>query len=191
VRALILLLSLVVVGLSASILLAEQRAPRGDDIFVAARMIGDAQPGEEARYRDEEGYTLIWRVDGVIPGSADRSAQIRISRFLLDPKQRPVPDASGAYDHYPSHHGLFPLTAPSDPQGYDRLWVWTRIRRESIPWKGGTRKAWRVDLIDPALPAEGERDHAVAWMDESVPVYGMLRFQHNGRTWELIDRGEP
>jgi hypothetical protein len=191
VRALILVLSLLVVGLSASILLAQPRGPDTSNVFVAARLIGDAAPGEQARYRDEEGYQLVWRVDGVIPGTADRPAQIRITRFLVDPRGRSMTDASGTYDHFPSRHGLFPLTAPSDPQGYDRLWVWTRIRRETVPWRGGTRKAWRVDLIDPALPSEGDRDHAIAWLDETIPVYGLLRFQHNGRTWEWVEGEAP
>ena len=78
--------------------------------------------------------------------------------------------------------------APGDPDGYDRTWIWTRIRREKVPGPDGReREAWRVDLIDPAIDPEGGADHVVAWLDEDIPVFGLLRWQRGGRTFVLED----
>ncbi len=42
-------------------------------------------------------------------------------------------------------------------------------------------------LLDRPLPAEGGADHVVAWLDPTVPVFGLLRWQRRDRTWNLVD----
>jgi hypothetical protein len=188
VRALILVLSVAVVLLAASILLAEDPAPAEGPVFHAARLISDALPGEFARYRDEEGYLRTWRVTATAGG--DGVPRKAILQHVEDPTGREIREAAVPYEHWPSRHGLFPVLAPEDPEGYDRLWVWTRIRRERVPGPDGReRDAWRVDLIDPALDPERDADHVVAWLDESIPVFGLLRWQRAGKTWVLEDWG--
>jgi hypothetical protein len=77
--------------------------------------------------------------------------------------------------------------APADPDGHDRIWIWEHIRRVRMPWQGKDRDLWRIDLIDPALPEEGGADHVVAWLDESAPVFGLVRWQRRDRTWDLVN----
>lgn len=187
-RLLILGLALVVVALSASILLASPPPDRPSATFPATRFIEDATPGETAVYRDGENNKITFRVEGVLPGSPDSPPVIRIRRELQDHTGRPLPGGNVAYDHDPTRHWLFPLTAPSDPKGYDRVWVWRRIQRAPIDWRGRERQAWKVDALDPAMRPEAGADHVVAWFDESVPVFGLLTWQHRGRTWELIQQ---
>jgi hypothetical protein len=189
-RALILLLSAIVVGLAASILLADTTPEDRGPVFYPSRGISDALPGEHARYRDESGLLLTWSVPAVVPSGADRPPHVQIQQKLQDRTGRELPEGSGLYEHRPTRHGFVPLMAPSDPRGFDRVWIWDRIRRERITWKGREREVWRIDFIDPALPAEAGVDHVVVWMDEAAPVFGILRWQRAGRTWELID-GNP
>lgn len=194
-RALILLFSAVVLVLAALIVYPSLAARPGGDgasvgrLFDATRLIADATTGEYATYRDERGETWTFRVESAVPGGAEAPPQVRIWSVRRDPAGNPLPGGSQVYDHLPTRHGLYPLMAPADPDGYDRIWIWDRIRRASIPWQGEARELWRVDLIDPALPAVGGADHVVAWLDEAEPVFGLVRWQRRGRTWDLVERG--
>lgn len=189
-RTLILVLSIAVIGLAAPILLRRSASERPPLTLDAGRLISDARRGERATYRDEVGHTVTYVVEASVPAGANRQPSVRILVSHQDRQGAPVPGGSVRYDHLPARHGLFPLMAPTDPKGFDRLWIWTRIRRAQLSWRGKARDAWRFDLIDPALPPEGDGDHVVAWMDESAPVFGMIRFQRRGRTWDLVDWGE-
>lgn len=187
VRTLILVLSAVVIALSILILLDRPLPARSGTVFEISRLIADARAGETATYRDESGETLTFRVELAVPGGVDRVPRIRVWSLHYDRSGRPMPGGGAVYDHLPTRHGIFPLTAPGDPEGYDRLWVWDRIRRSPVAWQGGTREVWRVDLTDPALPEQDGGDHVVAWISESIPVFGLIRWQRQGRTWDLVD----
>ena len=193
-RALILLFSAVVLILAALIVVpslggrSKGSAPTGR-VFDATRLIADASAGEYAVYRDERGETWTFKVETAVPGGAERPPRIRVWSIQRDPAGNPLPNGSHVYDHLPTRHGLYPLMAPADPDGYDRIWVWDRIRRATLPWQGKPKELWRVDLIDPALPQEAGADHVVAWLDESVPVFGLVQWQRRGRTWDLIEWG--
>ncbi len=189
-RALVLLLAVAVIALSASIILRPSPAGRAAPTFDATRLIADAQKGETATYRNESGTTITYVVDAAVPAAAQREPRIRISVTYRDRLGAPLPNGFARYDHLPARHGLFPLMAPMDPEGYDRVWVWERIRRAKITFRGREQDAWRFDLIDPALRSEGGADHVVAWLDDSVPVFGLLRFQRGGHTWDLISPEE-
>lgn len=186
-RALILLLSVAIIVLAVLIVLHRPDPVRAGPVFDATRLLADARMGESATYRDERGNTWTFKVERAVPGAVDHPPLVRLWSIRRDSQGNPIPDASHVYEHNPTRHGLFPLTAPADPDGYDRLWVWDRIRRAPLSWQGREREAWRFDLIDPALPAEGGEDHVVAWLDESVPIFGLLRWQRRGRTWDLVD----
>lgn len=186
-RALILLLSLTVVTLAVLILLAHPEPASVGPTFDATRLLGDARPGEEATYRDEQGRTLTLRCESVVPGGPDSSPWVRIRMIRRDKRGRILPGGQAVYDHYLTKHGLFPLVAAADPQGLDRLWVWRRIRRGELTWQGRSRPAWRFDLIDPALPSAGGGDQVIAWLDETVPVFGLLQWHRRGETWVLED----
>lgn len=194
-RALILLLSAVVLILAALIVYPSfGGGPRDGSasvgrLFDATRLISDAVAGEFATYRDERGETWTFSVESSTPGGAEVPPVIRVRSSRRDPVGNPLPGGTQVYDHLPTRHGLYPLMAPADPDGYDRIWIWDRIRRASMPWQGESLELWRVDLIDPALPALGGADHVVAWLDESVPVFGLVRWQRRGRTWDLVERG--
>ena len=191
-RIAILLLSALVVALAVPILVGGQPQARPAPVFDATALIADATRGESATYRDEVGNTVTWTVEAAIPPGPDREPRIRILAVHRDREGHEVPGGIARYEHHPARHGLFPLMAPNDPQGYDRLWVWTRIRREEAVWRGEPRQLWRFDLLDPALEPEGGGDHVVAWLDEEVPVFGIVRFQRRGRTWELAEwEGRP
>ena len=137
----------------------------------------------------------------------------QIQRRLMDPKGRPYEGPLGVvtYDHTLTEHGLFPLTAPEAPDALDRIWVIRGIRPDTLtlgPQAGGDRfdladlpaadalgpqaggavhDCWRVDLIDPALPAG--QDTVVAWVSTEIPVFGLLKWKRGGETWEFM-RGE-
>ncbi|MFV1958165.1 MAG: hypothetical protein ACC662_02005 [Planctomycetota bacterium] len=186
-RALIVILSAVVVALAVLILLSRPPTLEAGPTFDATALITDAARNERAVYRDEGGNTLTYTVEMAVPGGVDREPLARILVAWRDRTGKPVPWASARYEHRVTRHGFFPLMAPGDPEGYDRVWIWTRISRARLTWRGRARMAWRVDLIDPALPRENDADHVVAWLDPSVPVYGLLRWQRGGRTWTLVD----
>jgi len=186
VRALILVLSAAVVALATLILLHRPGPPEEGRQFPASRLVSDARRGERVTYRDEVGNTITFVVEGAAPGGADREPAIRILVQYLERGGTPTPAGSARYDHLPTRHGLFPLMAPGDPDGYDRVWVWTRIQFGAVPWRGTLHPAWRFDLIDPALDPTGDGDHVVAWLDEALPVFGLVRWQRAGHTWELV-----
>ena len=192
-RALILLFSAVVLILAALIVYpsladgAGDSAPSAGRLFDATRLIADAAAGETATYRDEHGETWTFKVESAVPGGTERPPRIRIWSTRRDRSGNPLPGGTHVYDHLPTRHGLYPLMAPADPDGYDRIWIWDRIRRASLPWQGASRELWRIDLIDPALPEVGDADHVVAWLDEAVPVFGLVRWQRRDRTWDLVE----
>ena len=186
-RARIVLLSAAVIVLAVLILQSRPDEPTRGATFDATHLIADAAPGETATYRDERGETWTFRVEQVVPAGPDRPARIHVLSSRRDRRGQPLPGGAQDYTHVPSRHGLFPLMAPQDPDGYDRLWVWTRIREADLAWQGDARSAWRFDLIDPALPPDEGADHVVAWLDASVPVFGLVRWQRRGQTWDLVE----
>ena len=118
-RALILLLSMAVIGLAVSILLYVDK--RGDFVhrvgptFYVGGLLADAQGGESAWYRENtSGRVAEFRVvlAPQLPEFATPFKQIQ--RRLMDPKGRPYEGPLGVvtYDHTLTEHGLFPLTAP-------------------------------------------------------------------------------
>ena len=188
-RALILVLAVAVIGLAALIISTEPSPLPTGPVFDATRLIADASRGEYASYRDEAGRLLTYAVELAVPGSIDREPYVRLLVTVSDRQGKSVPYGSARYEHRPTRHGLFPLMAPTDPEGLDRVWVWSRIQRERITHRGREIMAWRVDLIDPALPPEDDQDHVVAWLDPSLPVFGLVRWQRGGMTWDLEDWG--
>lgn len=184
-RALILVLAAVVIALAALIITTDSSPLPSGPVFDATRLIRDARSGERVTYRDESGRLLSYTVELAVPGALDREPAIHLLVSLQDAQGKPVPYGSAQYEHRPARHGLFPLMAPTDAGGLDRLWVWTRLRRERINHRGRDINAWRFDLIDPALPPENDADHVVAWLDPSIPVFGLVRWQREGVTWNL------
>jgi hypothetical protein len=182
-RTAILILALVVVGLAVSILLLPPPPiEREGPVFAVGRLISDAVKGEEVQYADPEGNRVLWRVESILGGGPDHPPWKRIRRERRDAAERLLSVQS--YEHYPTIHFLFPLTAPEEPDGYDRVWVWQRIRRDAIDVGGKRRAVWRVDGVDPGAPPDD--DTFVAWLDETVPVFGLLKWQHRGKTWTLV-----
>jgi hypothetical protein len=180
-RALILVLSAVVLGLSGWILYDGGARAATGPTFTLGHLIGDAGEGERATYTDQEGNQLTFYVEKAVPSGPDRPPYVLVRRILSDRMGKPLPNADDRYEHMVTVHGIFPLTAPSDPSGYDRLWVWSRLRPETIDWQGRKRDTWRFDAIDPALPPDA--DTVVVWMDEAVPVFGIVRWTRGDRTW--------
>jgi hypothetical protein len=115
----------------------------------------------------------------------------RIRRELQDPRAgpEPRPDDGVTYDHRLTDHGWFPLMAPEVPEALDRVWIVRSIVPDKLPWNDEERSCWRVDLIDPALP-EGS-DTVVAWLDERIPVFGLLKWKRAGETWEYMSGKMP
>ncbi len=184
-RALILILAVVVIGLSVSILLEQGSLAPKVPLFRPALLISDATKGEQATYVDGEGHQILYRVERATPGGIDNPPWFHIRRELRDATGRLL--STVTYDHVPTMHSLFPLVAPEDPEGYDRVWIWQRIRQETITVGGKRRLAWRIDCIDPAL--QPDADSVVAWVDPEIPVFGLLRWQRGGRTWSLVGTG--
>jgi hypothetical protein len=180
-RALILLLSLVVAGLALSILLHDAAGADPTPTFRAGLFIGDAQAGEEVVYRDQNGNTMTFKVESVDPLRADHWPVVHVRRTLADRAGRPL--ASDLYAHETIKHFLFPLTAPQDPGGLDRVWVLARLERALFEGRGAPRLAWRATCEDPALPPDSSK--VVAWLDEKVPVFGLLQWQRGDATWRL------
>jgi hypothetical protein len=189
VRALILVLCAVVVVLTIPVLLHAGGATRTDAVgerFHPGRLLFDAQVGEEVTYRDQEGNTLVWHVTERLSAEQRGSERLRILRRLLDRTGRPMSPQFGevSYEHDVVKHGWFPLMAPLEPDGLDRLWVWARIRQENRSVRGKDWSAWRVDFTDPALEPGSDEVHT--WFHPDVPVFGLLEWHHYGRIWTLV-----
>ncbi len=189
-RALILILSAAVVGLAASIVWHVDKRPefvtRTGPLFYVGGLLNDATKGEEAVYREKtsQRLTRFLVVDAprLLPMAVPYK---RIRREVRDP--RAGTDQVGdsvTYDHRLTEHGWFPLTAPDAPDALDRVWVIRGIEPDTLDLGTEQRACWRVDLIDPALP-EGS-DTVVAWVDEAVPVFGLLKWKRGGKTWEFV-----
>lgn len=194
-RALILVLSALVVGLSVPVLLhagGGARPQAWGDLFEARLLLADAQAGEQVTYRDQEGNLLTWIVEGRGSGGPDAAKQrVRIRRRIQDRHGRLVDPRWGdiPYEHDLTQHGWYPLMAPDEPEGLDRVWIWARMRREVRQEKGEQRVSWRVDFVDPGL-APGA-DDVQAWFDAAVPVFGIREWHRGGRIWTLIDARRP
>ena len=188
-RVLILLLSALVVALAIPVLKhagGGAREGRPGEMLRLGLLIANAQAGEEAIYRDQDGNTLIWTVEGRAPAPVASQERPIVRRRLLDKLGRPVDPrwTDLTYEHDSARHGWFPLMAPQDPQGLDRLWVWARIRRDVRVVRGKERPCWRIDAVDPALQ-EGA-DEVLCWFDEQAPVFGLVEWHRAGRTWTLV-----
>lgn len=193
-RALILILSLVVVALTVPVLVHAGGSARGPSLgqrFLVGSLLRDAQEGEEVTYRDQEGSFLVWRVEKVFSSAERGSDRLLIRQRRLDRSGRLVDPAWGeiAYEHDLARHGWLPLMAPEEPDGLDRLWVWARIRQEPREVSGKERLCWRVDALDPALP-DG-RAEVQAWFHTDVPVFGIVAWQRDGVLWTLVGSRRP
>jgi hypothetical protein len=188
-RALILVLSAAVVALAVSIVLhVEQRQEflqRTGPLFYVGTLLADAGKGEEAIYREKTSRQLL-RYD--VEDAPQLPPMVvpykRIRREFQDAMGQPAHDGRDtvSYNHRLTDHGWFPLTAPEAPDALDRVWIIRSIERDTLEIDRRTYHCWRVDLIDPALP-EGS-DTVVAWLDETVPVFGLLKWKRGGNTWE-------
>jgi hypothetical protein len=190
-RALIFILSIVVVALAVAIVVEVDDRPefvnRVGRTFYVEALLADATVGESALYREKTSLKLTeFRVEEAPQLPPIQVPYKRIRRKLMDPRGTPYAGApSGVtYAHRLTDHGWFPLTAPQAPKALDRVWVIRSIHPDTLTWKEEERPCWRVDLIDPALP-EGA-DTVVAWLDDAVPVYGLLKWKRSGETWELV-----
>jgi hypothetical protein len=146
-------------------------------------MLFDGMPGEEAVYRDEDGNQLVWRLEQRLR-QPPREDRFLIRRRLLDRTNQPMgAHANVAYEHSVTNHGWYPLMDPEEPEGRDRVWIWARIQEAKLSFRGKERACWRVDFVDPALP-EGA-DGVQAWFLEEAPVFGIIQWQRQDRTWVL------
>jgi hypothetical protein len=186
-RALILLESAVVVALALGILLRGPGRETQSDVFRADRLIYDAKPGERSDFRGDDGTFLSYALEATQRGAGGSPI------FHLRTEQRdaagPVAGTSTSYQHSLAQHGLFPLLTPHHPDVDDRLWVWRRVRRETVSWAGIPMAVWRMDCIDPALPAD--QDAVVVYFHEDAPLFGIVRWMRNGRTYDLVSTWRP
>ncbi len=195
-RALILTLSFIVVGLAVAIVIEISSRSNtvhksGPTLYVRS-LLADARAGESVTYVDEGGtknsrrYTVMEDIDPKKTGVPEKYIKAQfldrlgVARGKVD---------SVTYRHRVTDHGWFPLMAPHAPEDMDRLWIIRSIRREEILWQGRKHMCWRVDLIDPALPPEAEA--VVAWLDESTPVFGLLKWKRLDETWVLTRSESP
>ena len=188
-RALILLLSAVVVALAASIILymgSRHSQPKIGDVFELHQLLANAERGEVAHYRDETtGRGMTWRVRAKIVQGMNSEPLIRLHRHMTDRLGQTLsgPDATAVYDHRVSVHGWFPLSAPTMPGQLERVWIVRGIRRDTLRWNGRERSCWRVDFIDPSLSAN--KDTVVGWYHTEAPVFGLLKWKRLDATWVL------
>ena len=195
-RALILLLAAVVVGLAASIVIEVDRRPnemrQTGPRFDIHALLPDAQAGEYAEYREvSSGERLRWAVVDRPPPLPHEAPQVRLRRDRLgrDGQEEGGPGSSATYMHQLVHHGWFPFMAPEVPAELDRVWIVRAIRRDRLRRRGGDVEAWRVEFLDPALPAD--MDTVIGWFDARVPVFGLLQFERHGETWVFERGSEP
>lgn len=184
-RALILLECIVVLGLAGLVL---SRGVPGQgavepDVFPASRFLADAEPGERATYRIDQGEgTVDFDVVHADRGGPQGPPKVTITRSFRDQAGIHVPENDPTYEHRLVEHGLFPFLAPAQARAFDRVWVIRRIQRDEIRWLGRPLRCWRVECIDPAL--EPEQETVVVWFHEAVPVYGILRWERAGHVYE-------
>jgi hypothetical protein len=191
-RLLILLESLVVIGLSAAILWQGGASPAGDpvgEVFAFGRFLGDAVPGEKATYRTDLGEAVEFTVGTVSRGGPMGLPWASVSRSLRDAGGVEIAEPVSEYRHYFYKHGILPFLTPAEPDALDRVWVVRRIRRAEIEWKGRPLRCWRVECVDPGLPPA--EDAVEVWLHEDVPVYGILRWQRQGRTYDNVSWRRP
>jgi len=188
-RAAILGLSALIVMLSISIVIeiTSRASPGGRKgmKFAVGRMLKDAQIGEQAVYRETggRGRYLTYTVRNDWSATIKRVPTKQIEVTLRDPRQAPERAQRSLYEHRVTDHFWFPLMAPDAPGAKDRVWILRAITRDEILLGDRTRACWRIDLIDPALPADDEA--IVAWVDETVPVFGLLKWKRRNTVWEL------
>jgi hypothetical protein len=194
VRVLILVLCAAVVGLTVLVLVhagGGAREGQAGARFLPAKLLYDAQEGEEASYRDGEGNTLVWTVLKRISSEQRGQERLLIRRRLLDRTGNLMSPTWGevSYEHDFALHKYYPLMAPQEPDGLDRRWVWAQILQEVRTLRGKDALCWRVDFVDPALPL-GEHE-VRTWFHEDVAVFGLLEWHHYGRTWTLVSSRRP
>jgi hypothetical protein len=189
-RALILILAAVVVALAVSIVIYIDERPafvsRSGPFFYLGSLLADAQKGERAVYRESTSHRSIqFTVEDApdLPPMFVPYKRIRRERHDARGKAPGQVDDAVSYDHRLTDHGWFPLMAPEVPEALDRVWIVRSIRLTTLQINRREYECWRVDLIDPALP-EGS-DTVVAWLHDSVPVYGLLKWKRGGETWEF------
>jgi hypothetical protein len=185
-RLVILLEACLILGLAGAILFQGNRAPAAEptgEVFLFNRFLGDAVPGEKASYRTDVGETVDFTVGPVDRGGPTGLPWVNVSRAMRDAMGIPIQEPVADYNHFFYKHGIFPFLTPGEPNALDRVWVMRRIRRAEIDWGGKKLRCWRVECIDPGLkPSE---DAIEVWLHEDVPVYGILRWQRQGRTFDL------
>lgn len=188
-RALILFLSLVVVGLSGSIVweLSQRTGTTGPvgEMLVVSRFLQNAGASESAEYVSQGGRFLAYRIVNRLE-VPDRPLRFEIEVARQVRRQQAAPgEAPVKYVHDETVHGIFPLMAPEAPERLDRVWIIRSIRREEIVLEGESLMTWRYDLIDPALDPAAEA--IVAWYHEDAPVFGLVRFKRRDETYELTN----
>ena len=192
-RALIVLCSALVVALAVmTVLYVDQHSGARRTVgprFQVSELVQDARPGEFAIYREEASGRRLRFVVVERPETAGLGVPyLVIRRDLLgrDGRPRVEEGASISYEHQIVQHAWFPFLTPEVPTEYDRVWTWREISREPLRRRGKSLPAWRVDLLDPSLPASA--DTVAAWFDAGVPVYGLLQWRRNNETW-VFERG--
>lgn len=187
-RVLILVLCALVVGLAVPVLVhaGGARAATGGARFQPGLLLYDAQMGEEATYRDQDGNSLIWTVERRLRPEERGQDRLLIRVRMLDRTGALVNPQGGdvTYEHDFALHKYYPLMAPMDPEGLDRRWIWAHIRQEAHALKGKETSCWRVDFVDPALPASQEE--VQTWFHPGVAVFGLVEWHRAGRTWKLV-----
>jgi hypothetical protein len=186
-RLLILFESLLVIALAVAILTHRRTVGTTVDVFTADRLLLDAKPGEEAAFRGDDGVVLAYRLAATKVGAVTGGGPIHYIESVQRDPLGDVPGTAAQYEHRVARHGLFPLLTPSHPNADDRLWVWRRLTRETVPWRGRPLSTWRMDCIDPALPPG--QDAVVVWFHEDAPLFGIVRWTRNGRTYDLAWAG--
>jgi hypothetical protein len=189
-RLLILFESLLVVALAVATLTQKPRVAASTDVFRADLLILDAKPGETAEFRGDDGIVSSYRLVG--SKSAGGAVGGGPFHYILTSQRDATGEIAGSsvqYEHQVARHGLFPCLTPAHPEADDRLWIWRRVRRETIAFRGERLSTWRMDCIDPALPPG--QDAVVVWFHADAPLFGIVRFTRNGRTYDLLDWRAP
>ncbi len=194
-RALILALSILVVGLAVAIVIEisdRSSVDKSGPTLNVYALLADAAAGESVTYveqggsRNQRRYTVMEDIGPEKTGVPEKYIRAQFLDRLGEARGKAD---SVAYRHRVTDHGWFPLMAPNAAEDLDRLWIIRSIRKEEILWQGRKHMCWRVDLIDPALPPEAEA--VVAWLDETKPVFGLLQWKRLDETWVLAKWESP